>query len=109
MTRCLFFARSPLRATGLKLLEGQQVCAVVYKSDISTNYGPLNGSLKGDTLGTVAFEVLSVTQLTGGSSSALPKVDIRILNANDVCEGALTLFTDPPEPISSSEPFDVVP
>ncbi len=91
------------------MLADRSNSAVVYKSDISINYGPLNGSLKGDTLGTVAFEVLSVTQLTGGSSSALPKVDIQILNANDVCEGALLLFTDAPAPTSSSEPFDVVP
>ena len=29
---------TPLRATGLKLLIGQTVCAVVYKSDVSMNY-----------------------------------------------------------------------
>ena len=52
---------TPLRATGLKLLIGKSVCAVVYKSDVSMNYGPLNGSLKGDNLGTVAFKVISVT------------------------------------------------
>jgi choice-of-anchor C domain-containing protein len=100
---------TPLRATGLKMLEGRQVCAVVYDSDISVNYGPLNGSLKGANLGIVAFEVLAVTQLTGLSSSSLPKVEIRILDAESVCGGPLTLFTEAPEPISSSEPFDVVP
>ena len=41
---------TPLRATGLKLLEGRQVCAVVYDSDISINYDPLEGSLKGANL-----------------------------------------------------------
>ena len=82
---------------------------MVYDSDISINYGPLNGSLKGANLGTVAFKVNSVTQLTGFSSSSLPKVEIEILDAVEVCEGPLTLFTDAPAPISSSEPFDVVP
>jgi hypothetical protein len=100
---------NPLRATGLSLLVGQRVCAVVYDSDISINYGPLNGSLKGANLGTVAFLVLSVTQHVGGSSSSLPDVSIQILDAAQVCAGPVTLFTAAPEPTSSSEPFDVVP
>lgn len=100
---------TPLRATGLKMLEGRQVCAVVYDNDISMNYSPLNGSLKGATLGTVAFEVLAVRQLSGFSSSSLPEVEIRILDAELVCGEPLTLFTEAPEPISSSEPFDVAP
>ncbi|MBI4608338.1 MAG: hypothetical protein HY726_04950 [Candidatus Rokubacteria bacterium] len=100
---------TPLRARGLKMLEGQRVCAVVYDSDISVNYQPLNGSLKGANLGTVAFDVLAVTQLTGFSSSSLPQVEIRILDADEVCEGPLGLFVTAPEPTSSSEPFDVVP
>ena len=100
---------TPLRASGLKLLEGREICAVVYDSDISMNYGPLNGSLKGANLGTVAFEVISVTALTGYSSSSLPKVEIKILDAEDVCERDLEFFTDAPEPESSSEPFDVTP
>ncbi len=93
---------TPLRATGLELLEGEQVCAVVYDSDISINYGPLEGSLKGANLGTVAFEVLDVRKLEGFSSSSLPEVDIEILDAEEICEGELELFTDAPEPISSS-------
>ena len=99
---------TPLRATGLKLLEGEKVCAVVYDSDISINYDPINGSLKGANLGTVAFEVLAVTQLDGFSDSSLPEVEIEILDADEVCED-LVLFEDAPELESSSEPFDVVP
>ena len=106
----------PLRATGLKMLEGQKVCAVVYDGDVSINidYDPVDGgftegSLKGANLGTVAFQVISVTELTGFSSSSLPQVEIEILDAEEVCGGALELLTDAPEPISSSEPFDVVP
>jgi sugar lactone lactonase YvrE len=100
---------TPLRATGLAQLVGETVCAVVFDSDISINYDPLDGSLKGDNLGTVAFDVLEVRKLKGFSSSSLPKVNIEILDAEEVCEGALELFTDAPEPISSSEPFDVDP
>jgi len=97
---------TPLRATGLGMLAGRTVCAVVYDSDVSINYGPLNGSLKGATLGTVAFEVGSVTPLTGFSSGSLPQVEVTILDAEKVCEGTLALFTDAPEPTSSSEPYD---
>ncbi len=32
---------TPLRATGLRLLEGQQVCAVVYDRDVRVTYAPL--------------------------------------------------------------------
>ncbi len=91
------------------LLEGQRVCVVVFDSDISINYDPLDGSLKGDNLGTVAFEVLEVSKLEGFSSSSLPEVEIEILDAEEVCEGELELFTDAPEPVSSSEPFDIDP
>jgi len=105
---------TPLRFTGLQLLEGERVCAVVYDSDISINYDPINGSLKGDNLGVVAFEVLSVVKLDGFSSSSLPEVGITLLDAtnNDgtgVCQGPLQLFLDAPEPTSSSEPEDVGP
>ena len=96
---------NPLRATGLKLLEGRQVCAVVFKGDVSIGYDPLQGVLKGATSGTVAFEVLAVT----ASQPNLPEVEIKILEATQVCEDALTLFTDAPEPISSSRPKDVKP
>ncbi len=37
----------------------------------------------------------------------MPEVEIEILDAEEVCEGKLELSEDAPEPISSSEPFDV--
>jgi Flp pilus assembly protein TadG len=77
---------TPLGAADLEAMEGQSVCAVVFDSDISINYGPLNGSLKGANLGTVAFKVLNVTPRSG----ALPQVEIEILDANVVCEGSAT-------------------
>jgi prepilin-type processing-associated H-X9-DG protein len=101
---------TPLRASGLALLEGQRVCAVVFDSDISINYDPLDGSLKGANLGVVAFQVVSVTARLDGSDSSLPEVEIEILDAEEVCDcEKMDLLLDAPEPISSSEPFDVDP
>lgn len=97
----------PLRATGLSMLQGQKVFAVVYDSDISVNYDPMKGNLQGANLGVVAFEVLDV-EARGGDSN-LPRVQIRILNADNVEDGALHLFTNAPEPESSSEPEDTNP
>lgn len=99
---------TPLRATGLKMLEGQRVCAVVYDSDVSINYGPLNGSLKGANLGIVEFNVRRVTKLNGFSSWSLPQVEIEILRPNKECQ-PFRLFQEAPEPRSSSEPYDIDP
>jgi hypothetical protein len=101
---------TPLRAEGLKKLEGRQVCAVVYDANIGINYGPLTGNLKGANLGTVGFEVVSVTPLVDASSSSLPEVRITILDARVICtRDRLIVFTDAPKPTSLWEPFDVVP
>lgn len=100
---------TPLRATGLKLLEGQTVCAIVYDGDVSVNYGPLQGNLQGANLGIVAFKVISVTQLMGQSSSSLPAVTIEILDPIAAFAGPLSFFLDAPAPVSSSVPFDIVP
>ena len=100
---------APLRAEGLYSLIGRTVCALVWDSDISINYGPLNGSLKGEKLGVVAFEVHDVVYLPGFSSSTLPRVQLTIRDANQVCVGPLTLFNDAPEPKASSVPMDIRP
>ena len=65
---------TPLRASGLRLLKGKQVCAVVYDRDVQVTYAPLTGSLQGATLGIVAFEILAVTESTASSPAALPQV-----------------------------------
>ena len=92
------------------------MCAVVYDSDIGINYdtkdgkGILSGNLKGDNLGIVAFEVIAVRALSDGSSSSLPGIEVKVgLNPGEVCKGPLDLFKEAPEPVSSSEPFDVIP
>ncbi len=99
---------TPLRATGLAMLIGKIVVAVVYDSDISINYSPLKGNLQGANLGTVAFEVIDVVERTDGSSSSLPKVRVRILDVRNFTEG-FYLFSNAPIPSSSSEPFDIAP
>ena len=100
---------TPLRTAGLQLLVGETVCALVYDSDISTNYDPLEGNLQGANLGLIAFDVLAVGPPSG--SSVLPEMTVEIVDAvtaagDDACEGDLTLLDDvqAPPPISSSEP-----
>ena len=100
---------TPLRASGLRLLTGKQVCAVVYDQDVQVTYAPLTGSLQGATLGIVAFEILAVTESTASAPAALPQVEIQLLDADRLCAKELALFLDAPEPFSSSAPFDVVP
>lgn len=100
---------TPLRASGLKMLVGETVLAVVYDSDVSINYSPLNGNLQGANLGLVAFKVLSVTQRFDGSDSSLPKLSVVILNADEVDLTTLHLFSNVPVPQSSSEPEDITP
>jgi hypothetical protein len=100
---------TPLRATSLKMLIGKTVLAVVYDSDVSINYSPLNGSLKGDNLGIVAFDVIEVKKRNDGSSGSLPSVIIRIRDAAQASAAALKLFSNAAVPRSSSEPFDVNP
>lgn len=100
---------TPLRATGLRMLVGQTILAVVYDSDVSINYGPLNGSLKGENLGLVALQVTRVTRRTDGSSGSLPAVTVKILDADQIKTRPLFLFSNAPAPRSSSEPFDIAP
>jgi hypothetical protein len=100
---------TPLRATALAMLRGATIFAVVYDSDISINYSPLQGSLKGANLGIVALELLEARERRDGSTSDLPRVTVRILDAQAVHDFDLHLFGNAPEPSSSSEPFDIRP
>lgn len=100
---------TPLRATGLKMLVGKTILAVVYDGDVSINYSPLNGNLQGANLGLVAFRVTGVTQRFDGSDSSLPKLSLVILDTEDINLADLHLFSNAPVPESSSEPFDIAP
>jgi len=100
---------TPLRAAGLAMLKGRTVVAVVYDNDISINYSPLKGNLQGANLGLVTFKVIDVKKRTDGSSSSLPSVTIRILDADITSGLPLVLFSNAPVPQSSSEPMDITP
>jgi hypothetical protein len=100
---------TPLRATGLKMLVGKIVLAVVYDGDVTTNYGPLDGSLKGANLGLVALEIIKVTRRTDGSSGSLPRITVRIVGVDSANAASLKLFSNAPVPVSSSVPFDINP
>lgn len=100
---------TPLRATGLKMLIGRVVLAVVQDSDVGINYGPLTGNLMGNSLGLVALEVLDVRKRTDGSSGSLPSVTVRILSVDATKAATLKLFSNAPVPPSSSTPYDITP
>jgi hypothetical protein len=100
---------TPLRATALKMLVGVKVIAVVYNSNIGVNYSPLKGNLQGANLGLVAFEVMDVKKRVGGSDSDLPVVTIKILNVEGISKFGVVLFSNAPEPQSSSMPQDTNP
>ncbi len=100
---------TPLRATGLSMLVGKTVYAVVYDSNVSINYSPLQGNLQGANLGVVAFDVIKVVKRDDGSTSDLPRVTIRIRSISEVVALPLMLFSNAPVPESSSEPFDITP
>jgi hypothetical protein len=99
----------PLRATGLAMLTGQTILVVVYDSDISINYDPIEGNLQGNNLGIIALEVLEVTSRSGGSDSDLPVLKVLIKSAGEISGEDLFLFSNPPIPESSSEPEDITP
>ena len=98
---------TPLRATGLALLEGRTVCAIVPESEVSVNYTPslpTEGNIKGEYQGTVAFFVVEVTN----SLPNLPKVEITILDPAVFCEQEPQLFTEAPDLVDSSNPDDTM-
>jgi hypothetical protein len=81
----------PLRAAGLALLTGRQVCAVVYDGDVTIGGTPPVAQLDGPSLGVVAFEVTSVE-----SSSDRPAVTVKALNVRETCGGVLAPLAEAP-------------
>ena len=86
----------PLRARGLKGLEGKKVCAVLYDANVPSLYNPvepkITGDLKGFTYGIAAFEVLTATPRDKGHSAVtcarekcLPEMTIKILDPAEIC------------------------
>lgn len=84
----------PLYESGLGMLVGRQVCTVVYDKEITATAGaPTN--LSGGTFGILAFRVVGL--IAPPSSGALSNVEIEILEAHEVCHGALAAFADAPD------------
>lgn len=102
----------PLEVSELEILEGQNVCALVYDSDISIDYETNTANLMGATLGIVAFQVVSVEELAEISSSELPLATISILNAEDVCSGPLALLetggNEMPDNLTPEQPPTII-
>jgi hypothetical protein len=100
----------PLRALGLSMLVGKEVCAVSSSSDLSVNYDSssfpfTSANLQGTARGLLAFRVEAV--VTGrGSSSSLPQVTVTVLDPAGC--GDWELY-NAPVPRSSSEPEDMRP
>jgi hypothetical protein len=85
----------PIRADGLNLLVGRMVCAVVYADDVIVTPGtPSSASLKGATLGRIAFSVVSVLPT---DDSAHPNVQVQIAEGHEVCASELTPFVNAPD------------
>ena len=70
-------------------------------------FNPIQGDIDSEILGLVGFQIVAVTPTGDPNSRELPRVDVRVLDANQVCGQALELFDDAPTIISESEPFDV--
>ena len=100
---------TPLRASAISMLKGKTILALVYDSDVSINYSPLNGNLMGSNLGLVAFDVLDAFERTDGSTGSLPRVLVRIRDVAAISALTLVLFSNAPTPESSSEPYDTKP
>ncbi len=66
---------TPMRTADLEAMIGMTCCAVVYDSDISINYNPLQANLQGANLGIIAFTLLAVGQPV---DEVLPDITIRI-------------------------------
>ena len=82
----LRFTDDPTVVLSLDFLIGKRVCGLVFDSDISINYGPLNGSLKGSNLGLVAFQVLGFGfPNTPKSDKSLPNLIVKVLEVESTC------------------------
>ncbi|HLP42042.1 MAG TPA: hypothetical protein VK465_11085, partial [Fibrobacteria bacterium] len=77
---------------------GHSFCVVVMDGDVRMqSLSPLKADLRGANLGKAAFEVLQVSP-PSNRPSELPEVKVRILSADVVCKGAVTLLPDVPVP-----------
>ena len=84
----------PIRADGLAMLVGRNVCAVVYSGDITVTSGsPPTANLQGPTLGRIAFSIVS---LVPADDQSHPNVQVQIADWSDSCGGDMAPFVDAP-------------
>ncbi len=115
----------PLRARGLKLLEGTKVCAVVYADDVKISYQDKSydgkkkskygesacagddscvwGDLSGKTYGIVAFEVMEARDRD--CKYCLPDVDVKVLDPAETCNSVV--LYNAPVPSGAKYPKDI--
>jgi hypothetical protein len=98
----------PLQATGLTMLRGATVCALVLAGEVGTDHAAQVASLQGDAAGMVAFEIVAVRTRDGAGAASLPWVTVRVRDVGTTCGGALALFCNPPAPRSATVIDDVV-
>ena len=84
---------TPLRATGLQMLIGQRVCALVYAGDIPwTASHDIPSRREPRTRGVHGGQPHRRDALT------LPSVEVRLLDPESVCDEPLTAFVNAPNP-----------
>jgi len=85
---------TPVRATGLNLLVGRKVCAVVYLDDVVVTAGsPRTANLNGPNLGRIAFKVLA---LLPTDNPSFPNVQVEVLDSREACGGSTVPFANAP-------------
>jgi len=85
----------PIRANGLAMLVGRNVCAVVYSGDITVTPGnPSTANLQGPTLGRIAFQIVS---LGPADDPSYPLVQVQIADWSATCGGDTVPFADAPD------------
>jgi hypothetical protein len=84
----------PLRADGLALLVGRDVCAIVYSDDVTVIAGATSrANLSGPNLGVVSFRV---TAIDSAAASNWPGVTFEILDARRTCTDAVIAMPEAP-------------
>jgi len=78
-----------LDPTGLGMLTGRKVCAVVYADDVAAGE---TSSLALPALGLVAFRITSVDP----AATAFGAATVEILDVHETCSGALQAFSEAP-------------
>jgi hypothetical protein len=83
---------TPIHTAAFQMLVGRMACAVVYADNVTVSAG--TASLKGSTLGRIAFKIVSVLPT---DDPARPNVQVEIAEGHEVCAGDLAAFSEAPD------------